>query len=72
MNQWSKTQLAGVDKSLWTEEEDERLRQVVKEYGTKHWTRISLIFNSSSLGLARTKKQCKEHWENTLNADSLK
>lgn len=66
MRQWLKTQV-NINKSAWTAEESDKLKQLVKEYGTKHWTKVALIFNSSSLYRGRTREQCKKHWEDYLS-----
>lgn len=45
----------------WSLSEDERLIELVKEYGGKHWSRIA------SMLPGRTGKQCRERWCNNLN-----
>jgi len=70
MNQWLKTQLTSINRNPWTGEEDERLRQVVNEYGTKHWARVALAFNSDFSEKGRTRKQCKDRWEHYLNSNT--
>lgn len=53
----------------WSAEEDEAIRHLVYENGTKHWTVISeklkCIYNISG----RTGKQCRERWHNHLDPD---
>ncbi|CAG9320787.1 unnamed protein product [Blepharisma stoltei] len=50
----------------WSSQEDEAIRKLVIENGTKQWTviseKLSLQFNSQ-----RTGKQCRERWHNHLN-----
>jgi hypothetical protein len=70
MSQWLKTQLTSCNRSAWTAEEDGRLRQVVNEHGAKNWTRIALAFNIDPSKKGRTKRQCKDHWENYLNPNT--
>ena len=47
-------------------EEDERLRQLVDEIGSKHWSRIASAMNG------RNGKQCRERWINHLKPDISK
>lgn len=56
----------------WTQEEDERLIEVLKEYGMKSWSRVALVFNSPVAKVGRTKKQCKERWENELSSFNMR
>jgi hypothetical protein len=65
MNKWMKTQLTGINRGSWAKEEDERLKDILKVYGAKNWTRIALVFNSGTSGKGRSRKQCKLHYENT-------
>jgi hypothetical protein len=51
-----------IRKRIWTEEEDELLRNLVAEYGPKDWTFISEHFWS------RGGKQCRERWHNHLRS----
>lgn len=46
----------------WTTEEDQALKQMVSEHGTKCWSLIA-----SKLGHLRTGKQCRERWHNQLD-----
>jgi hypothetical protein len=47
-------------RTLWTEQEDARLRFLVRRYGTGYWSRIS------SLMPGRNARQCRERWRNYL------
>lgn len=49
-------------KTLWTDEEDDKLRLMVQRYGSKNWTRIA------SLLPTKVGKQCRRRWQNHLNA----
>jgi hypothetical protein len=49
--------------SLWTNEEDEILRQMVNEYGTQKWVRIAEKLPN------RIGRQCRERWINVLDPD---
>ena len=46
---------------MWTAEEDEKVRKLVEEHGTKRWSVIA-----ESLP-GRTGKQCRERWHNQLD-----
>lgn len=70
--QWLKTQHIKINKSSWTEAENEQLMQVVKKLGTSNWTLIAEKFNEVSAGRIRTRKQCRDHWLNFLNPDVKK
>mmetsp|Transcript_10500 Transcript_10500/g.29879 ORF Transcript_10500/g.29879 Transcript_10500/m.29879 type:complete len:443 (-) Transcript_10500:300-1628(-) len=50
----------------WTQEEDERLRELVEQYGPKRWSLISQTLKSKG------SKQCRRRWKNYLNADIKK
>ncbi|KAL0486953.1 transcriptional activator MYB [Acrasis kona] len=52
-------------KGCWTPEEDELLRKLVEENGTKQWAIISKQ-------LPRSGKQCRERWCNYLNPNIKK
>ncbi len=47
-------------------QEDEKVLQLVREYGPKRWTLISKHLKG------RTGKQCRERWHNHLNPDIKK
>ncbi|KAK0151667.1 Myb-related protein A [Merluccius polli] len=48
-------------KGPWTQEEDERVIQLVHKYGPKRWSVIAKHLHS------RIGKQCRERWHNHLN-----
>ena len=48
-------------KRPWTQEEDEKIIQLVAEYGAKNWTRIAKHIPD------RQGKQCRERWYNHLD-----
>ncbi|KAF9928304.1 Myb- protein A [Linnemannia zychae] len=48
-------------KGPWTDEEDRKLTDLVKEYGPEKW-----VFIASKIG-SRTGKQCRERWHNHLD-----
>lgn len=56
-------QIMHTNNSLWTYEEDEILRQKVKEFGTQKWVRIADYLPN------RIGRQCRERWINVLNPD---
>lgn len=51
----------------WTMKEDDIMRKIVEENGTKHWTLISYKLNQICLDTKRSSKQCRERWHNHLN-----
>lgn len=53
-------------KGPWTEEEDIKLMQLVKENGPKKWSTIAAELPG------RIGKQCRERWHNHLNPDICK
>ncbi|XP_048205411.1 myb-related protein B isoform X2 [Perognathus longimembris pacificus] len=53
-------------KGPWTKEEDEKVIELVKKYGTKHWTLIAKHLKG------RLGKQCRERWHNHLNPEVKK
>lgn len=55
-----------VQKQYWTIEEDERLKDLVSEYGAKNWKKIA-----SMLG-ERTDVQCLHRWQKVLNPALVK
>eukprot|EP00804_Cyclotella_cryptica_P005965 CCRYP_000220-RB/>CCRYP_000220-RB protein AED:0.08 eAED:0.08 QI:138/1/1/1/0.75/0.8/5/147/841 len=56
----------GASKGPWTEEEDEKVRELVALYGPKRWSQIA-----SELP-GRIGKQCRERWHNHLNPEIKK
>ncbi|EGC31307.1 hypothetical protein DICPUDRAFT_92812 [Dictyostelium purpureum] len=51
----------------WTEEEDQKLFQLVNIYGEKKWKRIS-----AEMGGQKTGAQCAQHWKRVLSPDIRK
>lgn len=58
---WHRAIKPSLVKGPWTDEEDKRLMDLVKEYGPKRWTQISEQLPG------RNGKQCRERWHNHLN-----
>lgn len=50
-------------KVKFTEEEDKKLRRIIRQYGTRNWLKVS------SLMKTRNPRQCRERWNNYLNPD---
>lgn len=50
------------NRSVFSIEEDEKLRRLVKEYGTQEWDLISEIMKT------RNPRQCRERWKHYLSA----
>lgn len=50
----------GIVKGAWSEQEDQRLTEAVKIYGTK-WNKVSSYVDS------RTPDQCSSHWSQVLD-----
>lgn len=53
-------------KGPWTKDEDDKVIELVKKYGTKHWTLIAKQLKG------RLGKQCRERWHNHLNPEVKK
>lgn len=53
--------------TVWTPEEDEKLRNLVREHGEKKWTHIC-----SLMGGGKSSKQCRRRWLNHLNMQTKK
>ncbi|EGB08368.1 hypothetical protein AURANDRAFT_7821, partial [Aureococcus anophagefferens] len=45
----------------WTEEEDNRLREIVETFGAKNWKRLAML-----LGNVRSDVQCLHRWNKVL------
>lgn len=54
-------------KISWTEEENQKLCQIVKTEGTYSWKRIATLLNTG-----KTASQCNQHWKRVLNPDIRK
>ncbi|XP_061182884.1 myb-related protein A-like isoform X1 [Saccostrea echinata] len=65
-HRWCKVINPNLVKGAWTKEEDEKVIQLVREIGAKHWTQISKQLQG------RTGKQCRERWHNHLNPEIKK
>ncbi|XP_028308022.1 myb-related protein B-like isoform X2 [Gouania willdenowi] len=48
-------------KGAWTKEEDEKVKELIKKHGVKHWALTAQYMRS------RNGKQCRERWINHLN-----
>ncbi|KAL3518078.1 hypothetical protein ACH5RR_020667 [Cinchona calisaya] len=53
-------------KGQWTEDEDEKLKRLVRHFGVKKWAQIA------SKMVGRAGKQCRERWHNHLRPDIKK
>nr|XP_020656751.1 myb-related protein B [Pogona vitticeps] len=53
-------------KGPWTQQEDQKVIELVKKYGTKQWTLIAKHLKG------RLGKQCRERWHNHLNPEVKK
>ena len=49
-------------KGVWTDEEDKKLIEAINKLGTKNWQAVS-----DYVGTGRTKSQCSQRWERTLD-----
>lgn len=63
LHRWQKVLKPGLVKGPWTKEEDEKVVELVKEYGVKSWSFIARKLEG------RLGKQCRERWYNHLNPD---
>ena len=55
-----------LNKGPWTEKEDQLLKKWVKENGPYNWTKCSEFIKG------RSGKQCREHWNNSLDPNLTK
>ncbi|XP_068118127.1 myb-related protein B isoform X2 [Hyperolius riggenbachi] len=65
-HRWQRVLHPDLVKGPWTKEEDEKVIELVKKYGTKHWTLIAKQLKG------RMGKQCRERWHNHLNPEVKK
>lgn len=65
-HRWYKVLNPELVKGPWTKEEDDKVLNLVRQYGPKRWTLISKHLKG------RTGKQCRERWHNHLNPDIKK
>uniref|UniRef100_H3C734 V-myb avian myeloblastosis viral oncogene homolog-like 2b n=1 Tax=Tetraodon nigroviridis TaxID=99883 RepID=H3C734_TETNG len=61
MQRWNMHLDPSVLKTCWTKDEDEKIAELVKKYGTINWTLISTHMSR------RTAKQCRDRWQNHLD-----
>ncbi len=54
------------DRRVWTKEEDDAIRELVTEYGTKSWSLIAEHIQKKYKIGGRSGKQCRERWHNHL------
>ena len=66
VSRWQKVLKPQLVKGPWTEEEDKKLMELVKEVGAKRWTHIAGELPG------RNGKQCRERWHNHLNPSITK
>ncbi|KAK5889682.1 hypothetical protein CesoFtcFv8_015665 [Champsocephalus esox] len=59
--QWQQIKNPELVKGPWTQTEDERVIDLVQNYGVKRWSLIAKHL------LSRNGKQCRERWHNHLN-----
>uniref|UniRef100_A0A8C5R9L1 MYB proto-onco like 2 n=1 Tax=Leptobrachium leishanense TaxID=445787 RepID=A0A8C5R9L1_9ANUR len=65
-HRWLRVLHPDLVKGPWTKDEDEKVIDLVKKYGTKHWTLIAKQLKG------RMGKQCRERWHNHLNPEVKK
>ena len=63
LHRWQKVLNPTLVKGPWTQEEDDKLAQMVTKYGPENWSRIAMALPG------RIGKQCRERWHNHLNPD---
>mmetsp|Transcript_32209 Transcript_32209/g.59963 ORF Transcript_32209/g.59963 Transcript_32209/m.59963 type:complete len:276 (-) Transcript_32209:1050-1877(-) len=63
LHRWQKVLRPGLVKGPWTKEEDDKVVELVGEYGVKSWSFIARKLEG------RLGKQCRERWYNHLNPD---
>ncbi|XXG75194.1 hypothetical protein AAC387_Pa07g3758 [Persea americana] len=66
LHRWQKVLNPELVKGPWTQEEDDKIIDLVKKYGPRKWT---VIANSLP---GRIGKQCRERWHNHLNPNIRK
>ena len=60
-----------LNRRIWTNEEDEAIRQMVMKYGTKSWALIAENLSKEHSIAGRSGKQCRERWHNHLGTSIL-
>uniref|UniRef100_A0A3Q1CH07 V-myb avian myeloblastosis viral oncogene homolog-like 1 n=1 Tax=Amphiprion ocellaris TaxID=80972 RepID=A0A3Q1CH07_AMPOC len=58
---WQQIKNPELVKGPWTQEEDQRVRELVQKFGMKRWSLIAKNLHT------RNGKQCRERWHNHLN-----
>lgn len=66
VDRWTKPPQERTIKGPWTKEDDEKVVELVKEFGPKKWSKIAERLPG------RVGKQCRERWHNHLNPDIRK
>ncbi|KAL7123095.1 hypothetical protein ACP275_01G084500 [Erythranthe tilingii] len=61
LHRWQKVLDPSLVKSPWTKEEDDRITELVAEFGSKKWAAIAKFLPG------RIGKQCRERWHNHLD-----
>ena len=65
-HRWTKILQPGLVKGPWTPQEDQKLSEWVKKHGATKWTLCAEGIPG------RSGKQCREHWNNSLNPEVKK
>lgn len=60
------------DRKPWGLEEDDAIKCLAEEFGTKEWTLIAKMLVSRYNIRGRTPKQCRERWHNHLDPNVIK
>ncbi|CAF1265554.1 unnamed protein product [Rotaria sordida] len=60
-HRWERFLDPSITKGPWTDEEDKKVIELVRDYGAKHWSLIAKELKG------RVGKQCRERWHNHLN-----
>ena len=63
---YRKSKVTKINRGPWSHEEDEKLKQYVKEYGPSNWVRCREFVPE------RNHKQIRERWHNVLSSDIKK
>lgn len=66
LHRWTKILQPGLVKGPWTAQEDAKLYEWVRKQGPTKWTLCSATIPG------RSGKQCREHWNNSLNPEVKK
>uniref|UniRef100_A0A3Q1G8W8 V-myb avian myeloblastosis viral oncogene homolog-like 1 n=1 Tax=Acanthochromis polyacanthus TaxID=80966 RepID=A0A3Q1G8W8_9TELE len=61
LRRWQQIKNPELVKGPWTQEEDQRVRELVQKFGMKRWSLIAKNLHT------RNGKQCRERWHNHLN-----